>query len=402
MTDLSTPEIRAALPPRSWPYTHKIDRYKYIGFRKLAEGGTWLAKLQMPNTKPVFHRLGDDADYTFLEAMAAVLEWFNSAGEEASVAPSKLTVRLALSQYLTYRHNEKSLDGYESTKSLFDCHVFPHPIAAKLIAKLDSADLQAWLNETGEKLAGGNPDSDPEERKRKGHLTANQCWAFFKAALNRATKTNKGLPVEEWRGNAVEIFEDGETVAREAFITEVEAQRLVNAASSEALRDLTLGGLLTGARIGELKNTKVRDFNPETGKWTPSSSKSRKNGRKPRVLDRDAVTLFVRLCTGKPKDALIFTPDGENWRGRYEYHFKEAARRAGLESNVSFYSLRHSYVSRQVKARTPLIWIAKNIGTSIKQLERHYSHIEDEEKRELLAKGTMRLDVPESKVVNLR
>ena len=139
MTDLSTPEIRAALPLRSWPYTHKIDRYKYIGFRKLADGGTWLAKLQMPNNRPVFHRLGDEAEYPFLDAMAAALEWFNSAGEEATVAPSKLTVRLALSQYLTYRHNEKSLEGYESTKSLFDCHVFPHPIADNPISKLDSA-----------------------------------------------------------------------------------------------------------------------------------------------------------------------------------------------------------------------------------------------------------------------
>ena len=111
----------------------------------------------------------------------------------------------------------------------------------------------------------------------------------------------------------------------------------------------------------------------------------------------------MRLCAGKPKGAFIFTPDGEYWRTRYEHHFKEAVRRAGLDINVSFYSLRHSFVSRQVKAGTPLIWIAKNIGTSIKQIERHYSHIDDDEKRDLLAKGTMRLDVPvDDKVVNLR
>ncbi len=57
MTDLSTTESRAKLTQRGDPYTHKVARYKYLCYRRGANGGTWLAKLQMPKRSASFSPL---------------------------------------------------------------------------------------------------------------------------------------------------------------------------------------------------------------------------------------------------------------------------------------------------------------------------------------------------------
>ena len=52
-----------------------------------------------------------------------------------------------------------------------------------------------------------------------------------------------------------------------------------------------------------------------------------------------------------------------------------------------------------MKAGVSPLFIAENTGTSVKQIEDHYGHFAEEEKRRLLAKGAMKLEIPESNVV---
>jgi integrase len=393
MTDLTTAEKRAELADRGAPYFHKISPGKYLGFRRGAQ--TWVARMHKPGQDRKHHPIGHERDYDFHAALAAALDWF---GTGTRVTPSKLTIRLVLSQYLTYRYNEKSERGYSSTKSLFECHVFPHPIADQQVAKATTAAYQAWLNETGERLVRNHKDSEPDERRRKGRYTANIAWAFFEAALNRAAKTNKTLPKAEWE--AVDRLADGETTSRDVFLTETEAQRLVNVTEG-AFRNLVLGGLLTGARLGELTAMKVRDINFGDGTWKVAKSKT-KRGRNVRYLDQQTLGLLQQLCAGNDKTALVFSPDGEPWRKRVQRHMAVARKKAKLDPATCFYSLRHSYISNQMRAGVPAQAIAENTGTSVKQIEDHYGHFAPSDKRRMLAKGAMKLDVPESNLVALR
>jgi integrase len=399
MPDLSTPEKRAALRPRGWPYTWKISRYKYLGYRRLLNGGTWLAKLQTPNmNQPKFERLGDEGDCTYEKALGKALEWFNSGGSETTVPGSKLTLRLVCSQYLTYRHNETEFEGYTSARSLFNCYLFPRPIADKLVTDLKTADYQAWLKAAGDKILKGHKDPDPKERKRKSYYSANMTWHWIESALNRALKTNKGLPKDEWK--AVEPLKGGKSRSRPVFLSPDECQRLVNTIEG-ALRDLVLGGIYTGARLGELKAMRVRDLNLAEGIWTPSHSKTER-GHRDRFLDAQTVDLLKRLCAGKSSEALVFTPDGENWRRRYDRGFRQAVQRINLPKGTCFYSLRHSYISKLVAAGVSPLFIAENCGTSVKEIEDTYAKFKPDQKRAMLAQGAIKLDLPESRVVSLR
>jgi len=398
MTDLTTPEKRAALKPRGLPYAMKVAPYKHLLFRKLREGGTWTARRHLPNCKREFQRIGPETDYSYEEALTAALKWFKLEPGQ-TVAPSKLTLGLVLSSYLTYRLNETEERGAKSTKSLFNCHVFPHPIASRPVMHLKTADYQTWLETTADRLVQNHRHSDPHERRRLGRYSANTIWTFIEAALNRAAKTNKDLPREEWR--AVEPLKGGETVSRPAFMSEQEMQRLVNVAT-DAFRDLVLGGALTGARVGELTNMKVRDIDFDEGIWHVSHSKT-KRGRRPRYLDQPTLELLSRLCAGRRPNELVFVHrDGEPWRKRYQYFMTQAVKRAGLDPKINFYSIRHSYISNQIKAGVIPQVVAENCGTSIKQIEDFYGHFKPDEKRAQLARGAFQLGVPQSNVVTMR
>ena len=223
MIDLSTAEKRAALAPRGAPYFVKIAPGRHLGFRRGPQ--TWIAREHKPGAKRRFYNIGSEADYDHGAALAKALEWLDSSGDLTALPDSKLTIRLACSRYLTWRHNEKSFEAYKSTKSAFDTHIFKHRIADKLVVKATTADYQNWLNETGAKLVRNHRDPDPDEARRKGRYNANLCWDHFKAALNHARLTTKSLPAAEWSGRAVKTLEGGETGSRHVFLSESESQR---------------------------------------------------------------------------------------------------------------------------------------------------------------------------------
>lgn len=393
-SQIDTAAKREKLTKRPAPHFEKIAAGKALGYR--ATSGQWVARLHKPG-KPRRHRtLGHEGDMTYDQALAAALAWFGGAAQ-AEVPQSKLTVALVASSYLTFRFNETSQEGAKSTKSLFDCHLFGHPLAARTVADLKTAHYQKWLDDTGARLVENHRDRDPKERRRKGRYTANLAWAFFEAALNRAAKIDKTLPKAEWQ--AVETLKDGETRGRPIFLTEAQVQRLINVTSG-SLRDLILGGALTGARLGELTEMKVRDLDFDQAVWHPSHSKT-KRGLRPRYLDDQTLALLKRLCAGKKPDALVFSPDGRPWGRRYKHALMMAVEKAKLPSGTSFYSLRHSYISEQMKAGVPPQAIAENCGTSVKQIEDHYGHFAPSAKRKLLARGAMKLEIPATNVVNL-
>jgi hypothetical protein len=91
--EIKTPEQRSLLKARREPYWHKVQARGYVGFRRLDEGGTWIARFYA-NGKQEYRALDlagpDDAD-AFDRAVRAAGLWFR-----ANTFPQPRGTRLSL------------------------------------------------------------------------------------------------------------------------------------------------------------------------------------------------------------------------------------------------------------------------------------------------------------------
>ena len=63
---------------------------------------------------------------------------------------------------------------------------------------------------------------------------------------------------------------------------------------------------------------------------------------------------------------------GKSWQAR---PFKAAAKAAELPASASFYTLRHSHISRAIELRMPLTIVAENCGTSLMMIQKNYAKV---------------------------
>ena len=301
--DITDADKREKLAPRGGPYWVKIAGVgKHLGYRKTAEGGTWVARIRPLDGDRMHRRLGTDAKIDYEAALAKALDWFRTVSDPD---PSEVKIKDVLSTYLDYLKAERATSTYKGDRSYVMNHILPVlGLGEKLIAEVVTADYDKWLRKVARNLGTGVKDP---ERQRKAKYSANQCLSILKAALNRFYKTHKTLPASEWR--EVEPLKGGVSIGRKVFLTGGEPQRLVNCCEG-AFRDLVMFGLMSGARLGEVVNMRVRDLDLDDGLWSVEISKTRDPDKLPRttVLDDAAVDLLVPLVAGKPKSDLVSSP----------------------------------------------------------------------------------------------
>jgi integrase len=149
-------------------------------------------------------------------------------------------------------------------------------------------------------------------------------------------------------------------------------------------------GYLTGARLGELVALEVGDFDAARSLLVIRGGKT---GGRVVTLTSEAVTFFGRLCKGRPAREILFRrADGERW-GKSEHHrpFRRAAAAAGLPASATFYSLRHSHISRAIENAMPLSLVAANCGTSLQMIERNYAKVLAKTRQQFVEKTSPRL-----------
>ncbi len=343
--DLTDIDKRKKLPVRREPYWTRIAGVgKHLGYRRTENGGTWIAKFRQPEGAHNTQSLGSEDGLDYTAALKAALDWFeNAAGPESP----NIKIKHAVVSYLDYLHDEKAESTYHSDRSRATNHILPVlGLGEKRIAAATTDTYEKWLRKVARNLARG--DDDPE-RQRRAKYSANMCLKALKAALNRAYRTNRLLPKAEW--DNVKPLQGGATVGRKIFLTGNEPQRLVNSCEG-AFRDLVMFGLMTGCRLGEAVHMKVRDFDPDNGHWDVAISKT---GPRTCVLIQDAIDLLTQLTAGKRKTDLVFMrEDGLPWtKDRIRKPIHAAVARAELDPETTYYSLRHSYISSQLRAGIP-------------------------------------------------
>ncbi|MEE9221424.1 MAG: site-specific integrase [candidate division NC10 bacterium] len=398
-SDLSSPTARAPLPQRREPYWARVARGQYLGYRKGKTGGTWIARWQAPDGAKRYGSIGK-ADDGRLEADGAVVlnfdqaqvkarDWFRTTARREAGLEESLTVLEVIDEYLDYLRREKSaLTAYDTQKRAAR-YIIP-TLGACRVADLTTVQIRRWRD-------GLVPEGLDDEKRRRAKDSANRILTMLKAPLNRLWREGRVPDDSAWR--RIAPFE-GVGESRKVFLTEVEAQRLVNSCHEEALRNLVTAGLLTGARLGEIAAARVADVDPEEGIWTVRAGKT---GRRDVFLSPEALSLFEQLCLGRPKTQHVFLrSDGAPWAKSQHYrYFAKAVQRAELDPATTFYSLRHSYVSHALKGGIPTQLLAENVGTSGRMIEKHYGKFIRDDRRRMLAEAAMQLDSDQSKLRRL-
>ena len=389
---LDSRSARVKLTERREPYWVVISKGCALGYRKGANGGSWIARYREDSGKQRYQALGAaddamDADESDLclgygTAQRKANEWFQLAArgfEDEAPKTGPYTVKDALADYLA-AYKRRGGKGAERTEWVIDARILPELGAVQLI-KLSRRRIEGWL----ENLANApvrlrtRPseeqkflplDKSPEGiRRRKS--SANRIYTVLKAALNHAYQNRKVANDEAWRN--VKAYREADA-ARIRYLDDAEAQRVVNACAAD-FRPLVQAALLTGCRYGELTALIVSDYNPDAGTVHVRISKS----GKPRhvVLSNEGKQFFQSAIHKKgPSDIIFQNADKKSWGKSHQQRPFKLACEAAKVGELTFHELRHTYASRLVMSKVPLNVVAAQLGHSdTRMVEKHYGHL---------------------------
>ena len=371
--DLSKVSKREDLKARREPHWQRLYAGCYLGFRQSKAGGagTWIARIYDADAgKYHVKSLGDFGtllpNERFIaakreaEKLAAVIE----AGGE--VRRKIETVADACSEYLTQKPG-KIAEG------VFRRHIYDDPIAKVKLDKLRRHHLRDWRKRLEEAPAIVSRSKKGEARTRaRARSTVNRDMAPFRAALNKVLP--HGAPNSEaaWQ-EALQPFENADG-RRTLYLDRAQRRKLLAAIEPEAapfVRALCLLPLRPGAMAG----LTAGDFDKRTAELTIGKDKTGKP-RRIRVPAEAATLLEAQSKNKLPGAPLFMRANGQPWdRNSWKLPIAAAVKAAGLPSEATAYTLRHSTITDLVSAGLPLLTIAQISGTSAEMIERHYGHL---------------------------
>ena len=397
---IDTREARAKLAARGQPYYAEVLTGLSLGYRKGARRSRWVTRLWVGDTYVVTTLKGvvDDVEradgveiLSFDQAKRKALALADAPVKEtelprrrkAKAAP--YLVRDAVETYLGYLDRE--------TKSGPRSHAFANvsilpklgDIALRDLTKEMLTDWLYGLAASARRTRAGvaaAPATDDELRKRRN--SANRVWGVLSAAVNLAFADGHIDTDAGWK--RVRPLREA-TAARARRFTATEMRALVDTAE-EPFRALLIAARHTGARYGELARLTVGDFEERSDSLLIRVSKSGKSRHV--ILTTEASGFFARLCAGRaPHELMLTRAGGLPWgAGHQARPMERCCERAGVKHG-GFHTLRHSYASAAVEAGVPLMIVAQNFGHhDISMLQKHYAHIADAHRREMIQKMT--------------
>lgn len=392
---LDSRSARSKLTMRREPYWTVVSRGCAVGYRRGANGGTWIARFRADDGKQQYESVGaaDDSRepdgvsvFSYPQAQERARAVFERKAREAAghaePMDGPLTVGAALDAYFEDRIRRGS-KSVAKDRAAANVRIVP-ALGASDVSKLTTKRLRDWHSSlaTAAKLSrpaiGADSrkereiDATDREAVRARRATANRTLTVLKAALTHAYNDGRIATDEPWR--KVKPFREADApVVR--YLSDDDARRLVNACEG-TFRDLVRVALLTGCRYGELAKLRADDFNAEARTVTVRQSK----GGKPRhvALTDEGAALFARLTAGKVGKALaLVRDDGGQWKASQQQRpLAAASERAKIEPAATFHILRHTYASALAMRGVPMGVIAAQLGhKDTRMTERHYAHL---------------------------
>lgn len=368
---LDSREARGRLKVRGMPYYKALDKKLHLGYRRLkGRPGTWWARHYLGDQQYDLESIGVADDMSaadgieildFWQAQAKARERMaqrtkTNAGEDGKT----LTVAVSLDRYeQNLKVRERSIENVQRVRA----HL-TEGLAEAAVALLTSRRLQTWRDGLLEKMEPASVDR--------------VCNAF-RAALNLAADLSEGaLSRAPWETGLKSI--SGGSEPRNVVISDSQVRRVV----AEAPKESTEFGLfvelaaVTGARPSQLARILVRQLSSDQVD-IPSSRKGKLKNKKSSNAVPIPTSLAARLRTiarDKSQNAVLLTkPSGEPWKkSDHSRLFCRTVERAELDPDVvTIYALRHSSITRQLRANIPIRIVAAVHDTSVAMIEKTYS-----------------------------
>lgn len=368
--DTTTKTARLRLEPRPKPYYRHVGPGKSLGYiRREAGPGSWLVReWSAGRYKTRVLGMADDLGRADGRDVLTFEQALRKATEPDLPTPGRnsMTVADAIDRYI--RVLESRSAHAREARQRADKHIIPD-LGPIRIDRLSKTKIEEWL-------AGlVRDDAKDTDARRRSQDSANRILTVLKAALNLAFGDDANSIKTDTAWRRVKPFKNVGS-ARPDHFDAVQIRQLIAKAAKfdEAFANLIEAGYLTGARLGELTALDVRDFDAARSLLIIRTGKT---GARVVSLSAESVQFFKKLAGNRtPNAALLPRADGERW-GKSEQHrpFKRAAAAAGLPASASFYSLRHSHISRAIESGMPISLLAENCGTSLSMIQRNYAKV---------------------------
>ncbi len=189
------------------------------------------------------------------------------------------------------------------------------------------------------------------------------------------------------------------------FINSDQLSAISKQLKNEVIKDFVVFGFYTGMRLNEIINLTWRNVNLEARIITVGDENFTTKGRNQRYIPICEEVLTSILSQRERKKVIpignsyVFCKsNGEKYCGNYvSRKFKNACIAAGIEKEIHFHSLRHSFASNLAQKGVSLYKIKKLLGHSSITTTEIYSHLNIDLLREAIGK----FDGPHSKSLSL-
>jgi site-specific recombinase XerD len=177
-------------------------------------------------------------------------------------------------------------------------------------------------------------------------------------------------------------------------ISPIDVKTLLNAITTRWLRDIILFALNTGMRRGELINMRWDDldFNRSTV-MVKNSETFKTKSRTERGIPLNPQALNILKELPKRSEYVFTNSDGNKLIGKYVSEcFRQAVKDSGLNPQLHFHSLRHSFATFLVKDGVSLYEVQKLLGHSNISVTQVYSHLQPETLHNTVNKISLQLN----------
>lgn len=293
-------------------------------------------------------------------------------------------IRDLIDRYLEEHASKLAKTNASDQRSMLEKLVAPH-WSNKLVIEITKSDIDKLLTKVAEGRARPHK-AKPNNRARKLQgakptpIRANRLGEVLRKAFNLSIEWG-------WRDdNPANGFYRRVESPRERFLTKPEIDRL--AAALDNAEDQRAAGIiricmLTGARVGEVRQSRFEQFNLDLMIWTKpaATTKQRKMHRVPISEDVAAIVRQRKLIV--PETSPWLFPGDVPGQPVIEIRrfWKNIQREAQIE-DVRIHDLRHTFASLLVSGGASLEMIGKLLGHTQMQTTQRYAHLLDAPLRE--------------------
>lgn len=388
---METVRKREELEPRREPYWRSLGSGRFVGYRRTADGGSWVARAYDSGERKQSYKALSEVNKLppadqYSAAVKAARAWFDHV--DVGGSNEVITVRRACELYAEHIRRKKGDRAAEDAIGRFRRHVDGDQIANIELPKLTSRHVAAWRQRLKEK-----PATMPKRGKRcrvktkqpvrpRSESSINRDIVALRAALNLAKHDNFVTTDAAWRTKLEAT--PGADRRRDLYLDRNQRRALI-AALPDDCAAFVRGLAVLPLRPGALAALTVGDFGSRQGVLRIGKDKAGEGRMIP--LPEATAELLRQQSKGKLPTAPLFARwDGRKWdKDAWKLPIRRAVAAAELPPETTAYTLRHSSITDLVDAGLDLFTVAALSGTSVAMIEKHYGHVKQERAREALA-----------------